>query len=164
MSKKRTQTNDTSSLVIKTPQDLIANMEAGVLRKTILEHEAKLVAFAQTIDKLMKSLEAKDAEIMHLRELLLGGNLPVVEGSVTRLEISDEEEIAEIQLQKLKAKSNLGELTLEEVKKYDLLVKNKRLAQGNATMIPDYQKLPSNTSKKELIQLAAYKNSEETNE
>lgn len=70
--------------------------------------------------------------------------------------LSDEEEIASIQLEKIKNISRERALTLEEVKIYDLLVKNKRLAQGEVTDINGNKNLNS-MAKKDLIKIAAKK-------
>ena len=73
----------------------------------------------------------------------------------SKLILSDEELIAQLQLERIKFKALEQELTLEEIKKYDLLVKNKRLAEGNPTVVADYKKLPENVSEEELIQIAS---------
>lgn len=70
--------------------------------------------------------------------------------------LTDEEEIASIQLQKIKNISRERQLTLEEVKIYDLLVKNKRLAQGDVTDISGTKNL-NTLQKRELIKIAAKK-------
>lgn len=75
--------------------------------------------------------------------------------SVSKLILSDEELIAQLQLERIKFKALEQELTLEEIKKYDLLVKNKRLAEGNATVVADYKKLPENVSDEDLLQIAS---------
>lgn len=72
-----------------------------------------------------------------------------------KLIITDEELIAQVQLERLKYKAMEQELTIEEIKKYDLLVKNKRLVEGNSTFNADYKKLPDNVSDEELVQIAA---------
>lgn len=70
--------------------------------------------------------------------------------------LSDEEEIASIQLQKIKLLSRERALSLEEIKMYDLLVKNLKLAKGEVTDIQGHKSL-SKTSKPDLIRLAATK-------
>jgi cell division septum initiation protein DivIVA len=72
-----------------------------------------------------------------------------------KLIVTDEELIAQVQLERLKYKALEQELTIEEIKKYDLLVKNKRLVEGNSTFNADYKKLPDNVTDEELIQIAA---------
>ena len=69
--------------------------------------------------------------------------------------MSDEELIALMQIQKLLEKSSMGkELSLEELKKYDILVKNKRLAQGSSTVNAEYKVLPDNITEDGLLQIA----------
>lgn len=72
-----------------------------------------------------------------------------------KIAISDETVIAEIQLAMIKQKAFAGELTLEEIKKYDLLVKNKKLSEGSPTIIADYKRLPENVSEDELVLIAS---------
>ena len=55
----------------------------------------------------------------------------------------------------IKQKAFAGELTLEEIKKYDLLVKNKKLSEGSPTIIADYKRLPENVSEDELVLIAS---------
>lgn len=76
--------------------------------------------------------------------------------------LTDEEIIAVKQLERLKKMSMDRELTLDEVKRMDLLVKNKRLAQGAATNINgDKKDLPKDVTPKQLIQIASRKITEE---
>lgn len=117
------------------------------------------VAQAQTIEILMKQLEDKTNQITHLQEMLAKA-VPVI-GEAKPLVLTDEEIIAEFQLKALKAAAMTRDLTLDEVKRYDLLVKNKRLAQGNATTIDgSTKKLPANLSVGELMQIASNKTKE----
>lgn len=150
---KKNQNNllsDTSNL--SSVVDLAAQ---GYLMKLQSENNtlvATNVGLSQTIDTLLKQLEEKASEIRHLQDML-GKNIPVV-GEVSKLIISDEEVIADMQLKSLKSASMLRDLTLDEVKRYDLLVKNKRLAQGNATVIESQKSVSKSTPKEQLIQLA----------
>lgn len=75
--------------------------------------------------------------------------------SKLKIEYSDEEIIAHMQLERLRMKAMEQELTLEEIKKYDLLVKNKRLSEDKSTINADYKKLPENIDDDSLIQIAA---------
>lgn len=117
--------------------------------KTLVSHN---VGLSQTIDKLLKELETKSSEIRHLQDLL-SKNSNII-GELPKLIISDEEVIADMQLKALKSAAMMRDLTLDEVKRFDLLVKNKRLAQGNATTIEAQKSIPKNTPKDQLIQLA----------
>lgn len=75
--------------------------------------------------------------------------------SKLKIDYSDEEIIAHMQLERLRMKAMEQELTLEEIKKYDLLVKNKRLSEDKSTINADYKKLPENIDDESLIQIAA---------
>lgn len=122
--------------------------------------EGHNVGLSQTVDTLMKQLEQKNQEIHHLQDML--SKMTPVIGEATPIIPTDEEIIAEFQLKALKSAAMSRDLTLDEVKRYDLLVKNKRLAQGNATTIDGaVKKLPKNISNAELIQIASNKTKEE---
>lgn len=134
-------------------KDLSDNHENGILKTTIIKIEKDNVALGQTIDKLYQELDKKDQEIAHLQVLLRGG-IPNL--SVLPLKVTDEELIALTQLEILKKKAETRELTLEEVKKYDMLVKNKMLAQGkNPPIDADSEKLP--TDKDSLLKIVSSK-------
>lgn len=110
--------------------------------------------------KLKEQLEQKDKEIAHLKQLLMSYS-PLV-GQADVAPVTDEEIIALKQLERLKKTALERELTLDEVKRMDLLVKNKRLAQGNATNINDNKKdLPKDVTPAQLIQIASRKIVEE---
>lgn len=146
------------------PQDVSSNsidikdmpqfMKENMLKTDLLRAEEKCAALSLTVDSLLKKLEDKEEEIIHLKQMLFS-TTPVV-GEVTPLILSDEEMIAELQLQKIKDNAKLRELTLDEIKKFDLLVKNKRLSQGNATTI-NTDKLPKDAPKAQLMEIASRK-------
>jgi hypothetical protein len=124
------------------------------LAQSYINLEKKAIALSETINNLLKQLDSKEEEIQHLKQLL-NSSTPII-GEAVRLEISDEEAIADIQLRKLKENGRLRELTLDEIRKFDLLVKNKRLAKGDATTIEGkHTSIPSNPN--ELIKLASKK-------
>jgi len=138
--------NDSSSI--------IDNLEYTVLKRRVAELEKHNVALGETVDRFTKALDEKDQLITHLQSML-GGTVPLLTG--TNVNLSDEEIIAELQLQRLKTKAQHSELTLEETKKFDLLVKNKRLAQGSATSsfidVNDAPRTPNN--RKTLLSIAS---------
>lgn len=68
--------------------------------------------------------------------------------------LSDEEEIALMQLERLKGIARERQLTLDETRQFDLLVKNKRLAQGSSTLIEGSIKSVNTLSEQSLIQMA----------
>ena len=123
----------------------------------ILNLEKTNFGLNQTIDKLMAKISAQEEEIVHLKSIMFK-DTPIIEGLVAPM--TDEEMIADIQLRRLTERAKMSELTLEEIKKYDLLVKNKRLAQGKPTGIDGSKKLPELPASK-LIQIASQKKTEE---
>ncbi len=124
------------------------------LAQSYLNLEKKALGLSQTIDSLLKTLDNKEAEIVHLKQLL-NSSVPIL-GEAVRIEVSDEEMIADIQIRKLKETSMLRELTLDEIRKFDLLVKNRRLAKGDATTI-EGSNLNKGLDKPQLLKLAAKK-------
>ncbi len=154
MSKKeKFQTLDSSSTL--SIAELASKVQ--VSKDEQIKHlENKCFALNETLTKFVKALEDKEEEIAHLKHLLYKG-VPVI-GDAIAVNISDEELIADIQLRKLKDDAKVRKLTLEECKIFDLLVKNKRLAQGNAT---DISGKPNDKMKtkdsKTLIQIASKK-------
>lgn len=114
----------------------------------------------QTVDydtyrQLEMELEKALSEIDSLKQLLSKVNV-----SGLALPVSDEEEIASIQIARLKNISKERQLTLEEVRIFDYLVKNKRLSKEDSTEIIATNELPKNLDKKQLIQIAKVKNVE----
>lgn len=95
------------------------------------ENHAALI----TIDKLLKDLSQKTEQIKHL-ENLVSQNVPTIkkEAGKLTLQIDAATEIAELQLERLRQSANARTLTLEETRMFDLLVKNKRLAQDESTI------------------------------
>ena len=132
---------------------MIDNAEVNTLRLKVLQMEKDNVALGEALDKALQALDKKDQEIKHLQTLLSGSapNLHLFPQN-----IPDEEIIALQQLESLKLISATRDLTLEEIKKFDLLVKNKRLSQGSPTTIDaEFDKLPTSTD--DLKKLASRK-------
>lgn len=150
------QQNDSSNLSIQQLADKAVENQINDLRTELLRAEDKFLKMSEVCDNLIKQLEYKEEEISHLKSLL-SGMTPVI-GEVQVLPISDEELIADIQLRKLRDNAKIRELTLDETRKFDLLVKNKRLAQGQATNIDKNEdKLPKSLGSKQLLQIASKK-------
>ena len=156
---KARQTKDSSS------SELVSNIHELTESATnkylvspeyIKQLEENNVGLQQMVNTLNNQLMQKTEEVQHLMSLL-AGMTPVV-GDTTQLMPSDEEVIADLQLKSLKASALVRDLTLDEVKRMDLLVKNKRLAQGAATAIDGQAKrmLP-NSDRATLIQIASHK-------
>lgn len=101
-----------------------SNKRIKTVDNKIAELEAKVSDYMAQNSALLLSIQKKDEEIKHLKELL---------DSVTPMigkpePLSDEESIAYNQLNRLKAISEKRQLTLEETRIFDLLVKNKKIS------------------------------------
>lgn len=128
------------------------------LAESYVQLEKKAIGLSETIQKLLKEIESREDEITHLKQLLTSfSSQPSLTGLVTVNPISDEELIADIQLRKLKEKAKISELTLDETRRYDLFVKNKRLAQGDATTISGNKVESNSPNKSKLLELASKK-------
>lgn len=125
------------------------------LAQSYINLEKKAIGLSQTIELMTKALDEKDAEIAHLKQLL-NGLTPVIGESSLTTETTDEELIANLQLKKLVEAGKIRDLTLDEIRKFDLLVKNKRLAKGDATDIKGDSK-DKKYDKPKLLELASKK-------
>ena len=91
---------------------------------------AELQAFAQaqskSIIELSRRVKERDEEIIHLKKLL-EGSVPLIKeknsNNVTTLASNDQEYICRTEINKLRDISIERELTLEEVKKFDIFCK-----------------------------------------
>lgn len=128
-------------------------------RQNLLDENTELQQFVAAqelkVSKLEDKIKQKDAEIAHLKEML-ATSVPVLD-KVERIEVQDEEMIAEMQLQKLKSLAQNRELTLEEARKFEIYSKIKQNVNKNRTITPQFQRLPDNTSKTDLLQIAGTK-------
>jgi len=125
------------------------------LKKENLMMARELKAVMLTVDKLLKDLNQKSEQIRHL-ESLVSQTVPVIkkESQKLAIAISPEVEIAEIQLEKLRQSSQNRTLTLEEIRAFDLLVKNKRLMLDESTINLGKNQY-RDVSDTELLKLAA---------
>lgn len=150
-SKSQVQTNDSSSLSIGQLAEMTVDNTLAQLRSDLAKEQDKFNKMSEVVDNLVRQLEEKEEEISQLKHIL--SNTTPVAGEITVSPITDEELIADIQLRKLLSNAKIRELTLDETRKFDLLVKNKRLATGQATNI-DKDELPKELSGKSLLQIA----------
>lgn len=145
------QKNKTDTIV-----DVIKNAEKQGLAEYAAQVEKENSSLHETIDRLLSKIQEYENEIINLRRILEDNGESGLLAPPT-----DEELIADLQLRRLTEKAKLGELNLEEIKKYDLLVKNKRLAQGKSTSNVDQQaKLPQLPNSK-LIEIAGKRRKED---
>jgi negative regulator of sigma E activity len=125
------------------------------LKKEILTLTRENRAAMLTIDRLLKDLNKKSDEIKHLQSLV-SQTVPVIKKDNQKLSVavSSEEEIAQTQLERLRQAAKVRSLTLEEIRAYDLLVKNKRLVLDESTI--NLGKNPYRyVAEADLIQIAA---------
>lgn len=95
------------------------------LRRELVALKRENIAALKTVDRLLKDLNKKVEEITHL-QILVSNTVPVVIPEKD-LHVDSAEEIAQVQLDRLREASKKRVLTLEEVRMYDLLVKNKHI-------------------------------------
>ncbi len=114
--------------------DDIADLSIEQLKREMLSLKRENQAAMATIAKLLKDINKKNEEIGSLQNLL-SSTVPVVQTpkDLTKSENTPEGEIADLQLERLRQAAKARTLTLEETRMFDLLVKNKRLAQDKST-------------------------------
>jgi len=101
------------------------------VKSLVTYSNAQFVALKEAIDKIKKLEE----EIAHLQQLL-ASTTPLTETpKVEKIIKSPELVICETQIKILQNRALQKELTLEEVKIFDLLLKNMRLLMGDPTTI-----------------------------
>lgn len=105
------------------------------LKQELVMVNRELKAAMVTITRLLKDANVKQEKIKQL-ESLLSQNTPVIKKNQEKIvvSVSSEEEIADSQLERLRQTSRNRVLTLEEIRAYDLLVKNKRLSNDASTI------------------------------
>lgn len=121
--------------MIKSVETNVSELSIEQLKKEVISLRRENHAAMLTIDRLLKEQNNKLEQIKHL-ENLISQNVPVIKKVNEKLTIaiSSETEIAEIQLERLRQASKTRALTLEEIRAYDLLVKNKRLVLDESTI------------------------------
>ena len=108
----------------------VAEISIEQLKRELVSLNRENQAAIKTIEKLLKDIKNKNEEIASLKSLL-SKSVPILAPPVdhSKPEITPEEQIADLQLARLNDAAQKRVLTLEETRMYDLLVKNKRLAQ-----------------------------------
>jgi hypothetical protein len=125
------------------------------LKTALAGQQRELNAAYKTIDKLLKDSNKKEEKLRSLEGLIQKTTpmlLPAPKKGLI-VSVSPEEEIAELQLSRLREDAQHRKLTLEEARIYDLLVKNKRLSQEKSTVTvenPSYKEVPL----KDLLEIA----------
>lgn len=108
----------------------------------------------QIIEQLGKELAIRETKLKQVEHLLVGHREAVV------IEVSAEEEICEMQINRIRAAARERDLTLEEAKKLDLLIKNKRLSQDQSTITVEARRVPD-LPEATLLQIAGHKDESE---
>jgi hypothetical protein len=121
--------------------------------KTLNQEEFQLLCKEQIspLESLEKEVEFLRKENAKLKALLAAQS--VSSQKVERIEKSNEELLCESQIKRLKEYAFSRELTLEEVKKMDLLVKNLNLARGKNTSIVGKSKKNKDITDAQLIEV-----------
>lgn len=128
--------------------------------KAEIEQGKTLAPVQNTITALVAENKALTNEVERLKLLLAATNSALgQENEVLRVILTPEEALIEGQIEILQNRAINFELTLEDVKKLDLLIKNKRLVKEQSTTIQGESKKidKKNHSNAELILLAAKK-------
>lgn len=127
---------------------------------SLTEKFSSIVDLQSYADKQFIALKQSQAkirvledEISHLKSLLTSAPI-AIQTEPELIVKSSEQVICEMEIEKLRQTSMERSLTLEETKRFDLLVKNLMIAKGKTRDIePDYKRL-SNLSEDALIALA----------
>jgi hypothetical protein len=113
--------------------------------------DAQYIALQGAVEKIKKLEE----EITHLQQILATTTELISSPKVEKIIKTPELAICEAQIDILQNRALQKELTLEEVKILDLLIKNKRLLTGEATTIEgEKKKIKNQYSEAELVALA----------
>lgn len=151
----KSKTHQLSQLNDSSKDEALVSMEKLAAKVRLQKLEEHNVGLSQTIDKLLEELKKKEEEIDHLKHML-GRNLPIV-GQISPLLMTDEEAIAEKQLQRLKEQSLVRDLTLDEAKRLDIYVKIKHSKNNTPKTLEANNGLPKNLQKPELLHIASKK-------
>lgn len=110
--------------------------------------ELETVCNKQTdmIKRLSEELVMREEKLKHLESLLIQTN-PII------INLSNEEEICEIQIARLLGVAKTRDLTLEEAKRLDIFIKNKRLAKDESTINVEARRV-DDISDAKLLQIA----------
>lgn len=131
--------------------------------KTEVEKQQFINKQHETIASLLVKNKQLENEITHLKTLLLNSPLIKEENSVERIIITPEEALIERQIEMLQNRSFNTEMTLEDTKKLDLLLKNKHIIKDQFENIKaDSKKVDKRSlTKAELILIASSKKPED---
>ena len=128
--------------------------------KDDVEKQEYIVKQQKVITNLLKEKQTLQKEIEHLKELLISNNnLFPTNNIVTTVIVTPEEGLIDRQIELIQNRGVLSELTLEDTKKLDLLLKNKNIIkEQNKPIKAESTKLDKkNLSNAQLIQIMSAK-------
>ena len=132
-------------------KDVIAIASIGKTFKNSKELQEYCDNQYKTLEASLERVKKLEDEVVHLKDLLTSAS-QLIQSAEKLSSVSNELLICESQLAFLYKTSAKRELTLEETKKLDLLVKNLRLLQGKSTSIEAEFR---NMSDESLLQIAS---------
>lgn len=103
-----------------------------------------------TISELIKKNAKLLDEVAHLKQLLMSSTPILGEHKIEKVVVTPEETLIETQIEILQSKGFEAELDLEDIKKFDLLLKNKQLIKEK-TIKADSRPILSNTELLNLV-------------
>lgn len=118
------------------PIELDEVKSIDALKKELAALKRENKAYQLTIDKVLRDLSKKTEEVEHL-QTMIKDMVPIISKetkAAVEIMVTAEQQIAEIQLERLRESALQRPLTFEETRIYDILVKNKRLAQDQSTI------------------------------
>ncbi len=135
--------------------DLFNNFKSDKEKEEFIQMQV-----AMSVD-LMKKVKALEEENGHLKQLLSGAVPLIGESSqeITKIIVTPEEALIDAQINILESRGRSNyELTLEEVKKLDLLIKNKKIIKEDGKTIQAESKpVKGNFNIKDLAKIASLK-------
>lgn len=149
----KTKANKDSSNDVLTTTDMASRMVS--MSDAEQSFKDKNVMLSHALDLMQKNLESKEREVLTLKAQLAQLQTIVPSGALTIIPPSEEEIAIEAQLRLLGQASAVRELSLDEIKKFDLLMKNKYLIKGHLPpSLPAKNRYNENTPKIELLAMA----------
>lgn len=108
--------------------------------KTVAEWREFAEKQMLSITVLQGQLEVAREEITHLQKLLVQASPLVGQGSVEKIIISPEQALLDDQILMIQQRAYAKELSLEDVKKLDILLKNKKLIKDEGDVLSGQSK------------------------
>lgn len=119
--------------------------------KSETEKKQFLVSQHKTINELAKKNAQLEEEIKHLKELLTSTS-PLIGNPVEKIILTPEQALIDSQIDMIRDRSYGQELSLEDVKKLDILLRGKKLVKEESKTIETKSTIKYNSQ--ELLELA----------